>query len=63
MKSCEMPACEYENTTTGPFCINCRGSIGRWSNRPTEDVMERRRRLKLYSNRMSEVGTPRRRRK
>lgn len=54
---CAMDDC---NNTLTPhyrlsFCNNCRASIGRWTKRPLADRLERRRKLHLYDNRMSEV--------
>jgi len=44
-----------------PFCVNCRSSLGRWSKRRPAEVLERRRKLHLYDNRMSELVSVKRR--
>jgi hypothetical protein len=56
-KTCAMDLCGNELTAHArlDFCVNCRGSIGRWSKRRPAEVLERRRKLHLYDNRMSEL--------
>ena len=55
-KKCEMTNCLYENLTKGPYCTNCNANIRTWSKRPVAQLLERKRKLSLYSGRMSEVG-------
>jgi len=55
MKQCEMPGCEYDNLTKGPFCRNCCAHLSRWSKRETSDVLRYRGRINLASHRLDRV--------
>lgn len=58
-KICAMDLCGNALTVHArlDFCSNCRSSIGRWTKRRPAEVLERRRKLHLYDNRMSELVT------
>lgn len=56
MKQCEMPGCEYDNLTKGPFCRNCCAHLSRWSKRETSDVLRYRGRINLASHRLDRVS-------
>lgn len=52
MRECENTLSEH---TRMRLCVNCRASIGRWEHRRTAEILERRRKLHLYDNRVKVV--------
>lgn len=52
MRDCENTLTEH---TRMKLCVNCRASIGRWENRRTAEILERRRKLHLYDHRVGIV--------
>ena len=52
-----MPHCETELKPKAklPFCHLCRSAFYRWSIRTPKEIMERRRKLSLYSDRINKV--------
>jgi hypothetical protein len=52
---CATPGCINELTprTKLETCSNCRASVGNWKKRRPAERLERRRKLKMYDNRMA----------
>jgi hypothetical protein len=54
---CAIPECENNTPPRSklPVCPTCRGNIGSWKRRRPAEVLERRRKLHMYDNRMDIV--------
>lgn len=55
-EKCMTDSCEEKSTPRTPYCKNCGANLNHWSHRRPAEVMERRRRLTLYGDRMIEVA-------
>ncbi len=65
MANCIINGCE---NTISPrshlkICALCRAGIGRWMKRRPKDIMERRRKLTMYNDRMANITTEKERRR
>lgn len=56
-KECENKNCEYTlpESSAQVKCVNCRSAISRWGRRRPAEVLERRRKLRLYDTRLDDI--------
>jgi hypothetical protein len=52
IEGCDQP---ISSRARSPVCHLCRANLGHWAKRRPAEVLHRRQRLKLFTNRMDEV--------